>query len=69
MSEDHQRILTRYAQYDHLPEPYQKISGPVCDLMHYMVDLCRANKDPDEITRGLHLLIQAKDCFVRAMLP
>ena len=69
MNDTHKKKLERYAQYMHLPADLQDISKPICDLMHEMATLCADSVDPAEVTRGLNALIEAKDCFVRAMLP
>lgn len=69
MNETHRKKLERYFQYAHLPQQLQDISAPICDLAHEMAELCRDSPDPAEVTRGLNALLEAKDCFVRAMLP
>lgn len=57
--------LLRYFEYDHLPEHLQVVSRPCSELAHAMVDQIA---DGPELTAGLRLLLQAKDCFVRAAL-
>lgn len=55
----------KYFNYEHLPEHLQKVSKPIGDLAHEMV-----NSLPDgaEKSAGLRKLLEAKDCFVRANL-
>ena len=57
--------LMKYFQYDHLPEKLQKISKPVCEIALQMAKEISSN---DEKTVGLRKLLEAKDCFVRAIL-
>lgn len=57
--------ILRYFEYAHLPEKLQAISKPFCDLAHQMaLDLPYC----PQTEAGLFLLLQAKDCAVRAAL-
>lgn len=67
MNQSHKRVL-KYMVYEHLPKDLQKISKPLCDLSYEMELLCRESNDPAEVTVGLRKIMEAKDCFVRAML-
>lgn len=57
--------LLRYFAYDHLPERLQAVSKPCGDLAQEMV---AALPDGPELSTGLRKLLEAKDCFVRAVL-
>lgn len=59
------QILSHFS-YDHLPERLQEASKPVCELAHQMA---RDLPEGPELTTGLRKLLEAKDCFVRAVLP
>ena len=67
MNSAHERML-RHFRYDHLPEHLQVISGPICRLAEDMIGRCEESADPAEVTVGLRKLLEAKDCFVRAMV-
>ena len=67
MNSAHERIL-RYFKYTHLPEPLQFASQPICDVAEQMAKICENSDDPAEVTVGLRRLLEAKDCFVRAMV-
>ena len=69
MNATHQKKIARYFAYGHLPVHLQVYSKPLCDVAIQMAELCRDSPDPAEVTRGLNALLEAKDCFVRAMLP
>lgn len=60
-----QRILEFFV-YDHLPEPLRSVSVECYGLAEYM-----ENELPDgpEKTVGMRKLLEAKDCFVRSVLP
>ena len=62
-----QRIL-QYFQYQHLPVHLQIISAPLYQVAHDMVIATAGSNNPAEVTVGLRKLLEAKDCFVRAML-
>ena len=51
--------------YEHLPQHLQNISYHFHDLALYMADKVPNN---EEFRAGLRKLLEAKDCFVRAML-
>lgn len=55
--------ITRFFEYDHLPEPLRAIAGLAAEYAQEM--LYRLGDDP-ELTVGLRKLLEAKDCFVRA---
>jgi hypothetical protein len=58
--------ILRFFDYSHLPEDLQDVSKPFCDLAHMMAIQL---PDNEEVLTGLRKLLEAKDCFVRAMLP
>lgn len=57
--------ILKYFAFSHLPENLQAISRPVGELA-----LAMENQLPDsaEKSAGLRKLLEAKDCFVRALL-
>lgn len=55
----------KYFEYAHLPEKLQAISKPLSELAHKMEDEL---PDCAEKSAGMRKLLEAKDCFVRAML-
>lgn len=59
------RHLMQMFTYDHLPVHLQGISAQCAQLADEM-----ATRAPDgpELTAGLRKLLEAKDCFVRAVL-
>lgn len=59
------RVL-RYFEYAHLPPQLQEVSKPLCELAQVMAATL---PEVPEVTVGLRKLLEAKDCFVRAMLP
>lgn len=50
--------------YDHLPPGLYDVSKHCHDLAELM--LTNIKTDDPQLTHGLNLLLQAKDCFVRA---
>ena len=56
----------QFFDYDHLPEKLQEVSKPIADLAHLMED---ALPDGPEKSAGMRKLLEAKDCFVRSILP
>ena len=64
----HARLL-RYFTYAHLPPALQEVSKACGDLAELMVLTCADSPDSAEVTVGLRKLLEAKDCFVRAMVP
>ena len=59
-----ERIM-QFFTYDHLPENLQVVSKPFAILAQQMVANVAGNP---EHTVGLRKLLEAKDCFVRAVL-
>lgn len=57
--------VDKYFVYDHLPEHLQVISRPFSELLHLLDE---AVPDGPEKSAGARLLLQAKDCYVRAKL-
>jgi hypothetical protein len=55
----------RHFEHGHLPEHLQAIARPMYDLAWRMVGEIA---DDPQLTTGLHDLLRAKDCFVRARL-
>lgn len=55
----------QFFDYKHLPEHLQAVSKPVYDLAHQMEEFL---PDGSEKSAGMRKLLEAKDCFVRAML-
>lgn len=60
------KALARYFDFEHLDEPMRGISESCADLAQEMLDELG---DSAELTMGLRKLLEAKDCFVRAVLP
>jgi len=59
----------RWFEYKQLP-PYPRPTSQMChDLAHEMARRFPAGGDVDQLLTGLQRLIEAKDAFVRAMLP
>lgn len=58
--------IMKYFEYSHLPMHLQAISKPVGDLAKQMDEIL---PDGPEKSAGMRKLLEAKDCFVRAMLP
>ena len=56
----------QFFDYDHLPKGLQEVSKPIYELAHLM-----ENTLPDgaEKSAGMRKLLEAKDCFVRSILP
>ena len=59
------KSLLRYFRYHDLPEPIQSVATQCAALAAYMA----VEADGPEVTAGLRKLLEAKDCFLRAMLP
>ncbi len=57
--------LIDFFAYEHLPPRLQEVSKPVGDLAR---EMHRTLPNSAEKTAGLRKLLEAKDCFVRAML-
>jgi hypothetical protein len=56
----------RFFKYEHLPKNLQEIAKPITELA-----LLMETKLPDgpEKSAGMRKLLEAKDCFVRSVLP
>ncbi len=65
MAETESQRLLNFFTYGHLPEDLQAASEPCSDIAHMM-----AMRLPDgpELAAGLRHLVEAKDCFVRAVV-
>jgi hypothetical protein len=57
--------IMEFFAYDHLPEQLKTISKPLCDLARRMDETLPHNA---EKSAGMRKLLEAKDCFVRAIL-
>lgn len=55
----------KYFEYEHLPEKLQAISKPICELAKMLEETL---PDGPEKSAGMRKLLEAKDCFVRAIL-
>ena len=55
----------KYFTYSHLPERLQVVSKPIGDLAQQLEDII---PDGPEKSAGMRKLLEAKDCFVRAVL-
>ncbi len=55
----------KYFAYAHLPEHLQAVSKPIGELAHMLEAQL---PDGPEKSAGMRKLLEAKDCFVRAML-
>lgn len=67
MNERHPSVtaVSQFFEYSHLPEPLFTVSHKCAILKDEML----ANlEDSSELTVGLRKLLEAKDCFVRAMV-
>ena len=58
--------MIKYFEYKHLPEKLQTVSKPIGDLAKMLEATIPDNA---EKLAGMRKLLEAKDCFVRAMLP
>lgn len=56
----------KYFKYEHLFGDLREVSKLVYELAHTMEELL---PDGPEKSAGMRKLLEAKDCFVRAMLP
>jgi hypothetical protein len=56
----------QFFEYDHLPKELQVVSRPIAELAHFMEQML---PDGPEKSAGMRKLLEAKDCFVRALLP
>lgn len=55
----------QFFSYEHLPKHLQEVSKACYDLAHHMEDTL---PDGPEKSAGMRKLLEAKDCFVRALL-
>lgn len=60
-----EEAVLRFFEYDHLPEPLKSVAARCAVLATNMADFIES--DP-ELTVGLRKLLEAKDCFVRAVV-
>jgi len=58
--------MLKYFAYSHLPHGLQEISKPICDIAYDMAMMIEG--DRQQVQVGLQKLLEAKDCFVRAMV-
>ena len=56
----------KYFTYEHLKPELQKVSKPIAELAKLMEEML---PDGPEKSAGMRKLLEAKDCFVRAILP
>jgi hypothetical protein len=56
--------ILQHFRYEHLPPHLQEVSKPICEQAHALA----RNLDGPELTAGLRKLLEAKDCFVRAVI-
>ena len=56
----------QFFDYEHLPEKLQEVSKPIAELAHLMEETL---PDGPEKSAGMRKLLEAKDCFVRSILP
>ncbi len=57
--------IIKYFEYAHLPEHLQKISKSICEIAKEMDATIDSGA---EKSAGLRKLLEAKDCFVRALV-
>lgn len=60
------RDIIQWFEFGHLKEPARGISESCADLAQEMTDAIHI--DSAELVVGLRKLLEAKDCFVRAMM-
>lgn len=56
----------KFFSYEHLPEHLQEVSKPIGKLAELMEEML---PDGPEKSAGMRKLLEAKDCFVRSVLP
>ena len=56
----------KFFEYTHLPLALQEVCKPIVQLAKLMEETL---PDGPEKSAGMRKLLEAKDCFVRAMLP
>lgn len=57
--------IMKYFAFAHLPEALRHVSEPICELAEHLDE---SLPDCAEKSAGLRKLLEAKDCFVRAVL-
>lgn len=57
--------VLQFFKFDHLPEPFRRPSVACASVAQEMADTLPVNP---ELTAGLRKLLEAKDCFVRAIV-
>lgn len=57
--------MTKWFNYEHLPEPLQAVSRPFGELARWIVDMVQPGP---ERTVALRKLLEAKDAAVRAVV-
>jgi len=63
--------LLRWFTYSHLPAHIQHVPQVCAALAEHMVEVLDSDPSPDTIDQldaGLRKLLEAKDCFTRALL-
>jgi len=60
-----QNNIMKYFEYNHLPLKLREVSEPIC-LLAMEIDV--TIEDGAEKSAGLRKLLEAKDCFVRALV-
>ena len=61
--------ILKFFSYTHLPEHLQQYSSPFYEVAGLMTDDLEHVANIAELAAGLRKLLEAKDCFVRSMLP
>lgn len=65
MSEPVANPILKFFAYEHLPPSLQAVSKPIAELARQIDE---AIPNSAEKSAGLRKLLEAKDCFVRAVL-
>jgi hypothetical protein len=64
--------LMDFFEYNHLPSHLKELSKPCADLADHMIGKFAQSvvhpNDNEELIAGLRKLLEAKDCFVRALI-
>lgn len=64
ISDPQSRMLLEFFRFEHLPPHLQEISKPCGEL----ADTMAKKLEGPELEAGLRKLLEAKDCFVRALV-
>ena len=64
LASDEAEKLLKFFESDHLPEDLRKPAGDCANLARAMFNL----PDNEEKVAGFRKLLEAKDCFVRAVI-